>query len=302
MARGTFLHRSSSRVMRRPIGGGGREPFQDPRGPGRHSTLPYREATELLRCIEIMGPDSGASCREEVLGERQPRGGVLPAATPPTPAGPAALATQTVANISSPVPVGATALQGGGRQATISGIQVTIQPDAASTDQAMANRAETHISFSWSGLGYSTDAQGNVTSFTPASIRATVSTTYGPGVTAASPSAYGRGTTAADIAAGTTSLGFHEGRHGLDYISTLNATPAPVFTGSVGQAEADFLAARTAFDTAVAAYFAAAETASQLSTDCVGITIDQHNAQQGTITNICPAPAAAPAPAPGGTP
>lgn len=33
------------------------------------STLPYREAKELAECIRIMGPDSAAYCRQEVLGE-----------------------------------------------------------------------------------------------------------------------------------------------------------------------------------------------------------------------------------------
>jgi len=33
-------------------------------------TLPYREATELLECVRIMGAGSAEYCREEVLGER----------------------------------------------------------------------------------------------------------------------------------------------------------------------------------------------------------------------------------------
>jgi len=33
------------------------------------STLPYREATELLKCIRIMGEKNAAFCRREVLGE-----------------------------------------------------------------------------------------------------------------------------------------------------------------------------------------------------------------------------------------
>jgi hypothetical protein len=58
--------------MRQPFDGGERAPFVDPRGTGAHSTLPYREATELLRCIEIMGPESSAVCRHAVLGEPVP--------------------------------------------------------------------------------------------------------------------------------------------------------------------------------------------------------------------------------------
>jgi hypothetical protein len=37
----------------------------------RHgSTLPYQEATELLKCIEIMGEENNEYCRQEVLGEK----------------------------------------------------------------------------------------------------------------------------------------------------------------------------------------------------------------------------------------
>jgi hypothetical protein len=292
---------AAARPVRRPVPGE-RTGFRDPRGPGGHSTLPYREATELLRCIEIMGPGSESACREQVLelGTRFPRPPATapPAAAPPAPAAPPPLATGMVANISSPVPVGATALKGGGRRATIGGIRVTIARDARSADPALAGRAVTRISHSWTGLSYTTDAQGSIESFTPATITATIQTTYGAGTTASSPAGYGRGTTAADIAAGETSLGFHEGSHGRDYINTLNATPAPAFGGAVGQPEADFLAARDAFGAAVTSYFAAAERASEIATDCVGVTIDQANLQQGTITNVCPAPPAAG----GGTP
>lgn len=36
------------------------------------STLPYRQATELLDCIRILGEESAAFCRQEVLGESPP--------------------------------------------------------------------------------------------------------------------------------------------------------------------------------------------------------------------------------------
>jgi hypothetical protein len=46
------------------------------------STLPYREATELVKCVQIMGEENAAYCRQTVLGEKpttpvpsQPSGG-----------------------------------------------------------------------------------------------------------------------------------------------------------------------------------------------------------------------------------
>lgn len=52
--------------------------------PGGGSTLPYRESTELLECVRIMGEQNESYCREAVLGEE---GG---AAAPAAPAGEAA--------------------------------------------------------------------------------------------------------------------------------------------------------------------------------------------------------------------
>lgn len=296
MSRAALLRRAPARIMRLPPSS---DPSRDPLGPGQQSPLPYREARELLRCIEIMGPENSKLCDDAVFNNPDLQANIPPSAT----LAPLPLKTETARGISSPVPVGAQALKGGSRRATVGDVEVTILPDQRSADKGMTGRAETHIAYSWSGLGYNTNAQGNVTRFTPPSIKATISTTYGPNVTAASTSGYGRGTTATDKAAGTTSLGFHEGRHGLDFLTSLHLSSTPTFTGFVDQAEADFITAKATFGTDVATYFAKIESDSQLSTDCVGVTIDQHNAQQGTITNICPAPPApAAAPAPGGTP
>jgi hypothetical protein len=55
-----------------------RQPEDEPRGakkgglPMLGGTLPYREATELHKCIEIMGKASTGYCREVVLGEKTP--------------------------------------------------------------------------------------------------------------------------------------------------------------------------------------------------------------------------------------
>lgn len=46
------------------------------------STLPYREATNLMKCIQIMGEKNAAFCRSEVLGEEEP--GITPWVPPAT--------------------------------------------------------------------------------------------------------------------------------------------------------------------------------------------------------------------------
>jgi hypothetical protein len=89
-------------------------------------------------------------------------------------------------------------------------------------------------------------------------------------------SAYGRGTTAADIAAGTTSLQFHEAQHGLDYMEWIRTRPFPDWTGREGMTAAQandaikqYLAARNKWSKDMDAF-------STQRTDCVGTpTIDE---------------------------
>jgi len=52
------------------------------------STLPHREATELLKCIRIMGEKNAAFCRREVLGEDASPSTPLAPSSPSTPATP----------------------------------------------------------------------------------------------------------------------------------------------------------------------------------------------------------------------
>lgn len=250
-----------------PFGLGERTPFEDPRGPGPHGTLPYRQATELLRCIQIMGADNDAYCRHEVLGEPMPEPEF-----------------RSVAGISSPVPFRATVAADGSASADIGRIAVTVAPDRNSNDPAMANRAETN--FNTTIPSPSAQVQGgrvrNVKVPNPAA-RITIRTTYGPGASPTGRSAYGRGTTAADVAAGTTSLGFHEGMHGVDFLRFMAANPHPVFTGADGMTVAEFQAARTAYIAAWTAFFQEMEHQSVHGTDCVGNTA----AAPTSVTIIC---------------
>jgi hypothetical protein len=256
MPRAALARRARPLVMRVPFDGGERAPFQDPRGPGPQSTLPYREAVELLRCIQIMGPESNDYCRHEVLGE--------PIPPPPE--------FKELAGTSSPVPFSATVAADGSASARIGNVDVTIKPDQTSTDQKLANKAETTFTPSFSTPG-ATTKNGKidvVNKLDP--VQLTIMTTYGPGASATMKSAYGRGTTAADVAAGTTSLGFHEGRHGVDFLRYIANRKQPVFSGAKGMTVAQFTAAQNAYKAAWDTYFAEMGHLSTHNTDCVGQT------------------------------
>jgi hypothetical protein len=162
------------------------------------------------------------------------------------------------------------------------GFSVAIAPD--STDPGLGDRAETRIDINWRLPGYQWQGQGaqkRVTSFNPpAAPTVGIRTFFGSRVTAASPSGYGRGTTPEDIAGGritprSTSLGFHEGSHGLAFVQFLEANPAPRFTGAVGMTEAQFLAARDQWQADLRDYSRRIQRFSELAVDCVGTTIDQ---------------------------
>jgi hypothetical protein len=264
---------AAPRPVRRPVPGGARTPFEDPRGPGAHSTLPYREATELLRCIQIMGPQSDAFCRHEVLGEP----------LPPTPE------FQAVAGISSPVPFRATVNPDGSASTRIGRVDVRIEPDQTSADPAMQNRAETTFTPSITTPS-ATTLNGRIQTITLGTPEASIAirTVYGPGTSPGIASGYGRGTTAADVAAGETTLGFHEGRHGVDFLRYMAAVPQPIFAGARGQTVAQFNTARTAYTTAWNAYFSEMEHRSVHHTDCVGSTAAASPKVQAVCTHTHP--------------
>lgn len=225
-------------------------------------TLPYREATELQECVRIMGADSADYCREQVLGEHP---------DPPR-------FTQ-VAGITSPQPRGTRARADGSTHFTVGNVVTTFQPDAQTTDTRLNGRAETRIVLRWGAIHYRTDGANRITSFTgPGIAQATIQTTYGAGATPTGTSGYGRGTTAADRSAGHTSLGFHEGNHGIDFMDYLGSHPFPAFGGSKGMTETAFQAAIATYTAAANSYYASIQDYSVQNTDCAGFTIDQSNA------------------------
>ena len=182
---------------------------------------------------------------------------------------------------------------------TPSGIAVTILPDGVGiTDPNKPTAAGTSLKlpFSVPFTSQTTNSVERILSITPPVPAATIQTFYPQGVTASGSSGYGRGTTREDIAGGkvdprSTTLGWHEGNHGLDFQEFLKANPLPAFTGAVGTTKAQFDAAVAAYSAALQAYFDRANKASSKLTHCVGKTIDQFNqanaAAGATVTLEC---------------
>jgi hypothetical protein len=150
------------------------------------------------------------------------------------------------------------------------GVKVVVLPDEQNSGPSMQGRAQTHGNLTWPLPGWE-EQDGKVTSIEAmASLVLTIKTEYGPGVNAASPSAYSRGTTEADLKAGRTSLGFHEGSHGLDFMRFVQIYPFPRLIARKGMRVEDFQKARDDYDTKMQAYQVALEAYSKKLTDCVG--------------------------------
>jgi hypothetical protein len=169
---------------------------------------------------------------------------------------------------------------------TINGVRVIFEPDGTKRSAGAA----TNISWNFNNaIGFRTRG-GRITSHTgPGTPEARIRTRYGPGLSSSSQSGYGRGTTAADVAAGNTTLGFHEGSHGRDYLNFLVNHPFPTFTGSDGDTTRAFRQAITEYSAALRAYSDEIERFSELQTDCVGITIvDYYRARRQRSPVVCP--------------
>jgi hypothetical protein len=182
----------------------------------------------------------------------------------------------------------------------VNGIQVTVVPDTI--DPRLRDRAETRHNFRWGNIPYRWERRGRqriITSFNGPNVPSVrIQTFYPRQVTAESPSGYGRGTTSEDIAGGrvnprSTSVGFHEGSHGLDFVEFLQNNQPPQFMGAVGMTENEFRNAMNQYDTNFRAYVQRMEEFSTRRTDCVGrVTIDQFNqanaAAGANIVMECP--------------
>jgi hypothetical protein len=131
---------------------------------------------------------------------------------------------------------------------------------------------------------------GKVTGFPGFSPAVTVEvlTSYATGQTPEMKSEYGRGTTPQDVANKATSVRFHEGTHGEDFLDFLRQNPFPVFTGTNGMKKKAFEDAEDVYTKAENAW-AKALAKVNVKGDCVGKpTIDEFYKGTKGYKKICP--------------
>lgn len=183
--------------------------------------------------------------------------------------------------ISTPLPLDAAKSASGRPSVTRGGVSIVFAPDKRLAPGKTfpghpARTGETTADFA-RRPGYHTVVTGGIIKDVkwspPFHPTMTITTTY---LASAKPSTqksgYGRGTTADDIAAKTTTLRFHEGNHGLDYVRYLRESkdPYPVLPNGVGMTPAAFEAALAKYDDDKKMYEDALRANSVLQTDCVG--------------------------------
>jgi hypothetical protein len=188
----------------------------------------------------------------------------------------------TERGITTPIAEGRTVDRRGNVAFASHGVAITIAPDR--TVRGLRSSARTNIDFQCGRVSFSFQRSGRrlITRVNVGRPTARIQTLYRRGSRPESPSGYGRGTTREDIAGGrvnprSTTLGFHEGMHGLSYIEFLEHNPTPQFNGAVGMTKADFNAELARYRTACRRYFNDLKAFSTRHVDCVGTTIDQFN-------------------------
>jgi hypothetical protein len=174
-------------------------------------------------------------------------------------------------NITAPVRASVTVSPAGAATFRINGIDVTAEPDERSTDPAMGSSNITRVELRPVDQGQMfMDENHIVTEFRPLRYLPFVHTIWGPQTVITDRSGYGRGTTSEDVAAGNTSIRFHESRHAQNWFDYLGTHSIPQFTGRVGMTEDQFRQARRDLEAAVQRYTREAQEWSHQVTDCVG--------------------------------
>jgi hypothetical protein len=112
---------------------------------------------------------------------------------------------------------------------------------------------------------------GKVTRVRPTTQKLTIKTVWPRGASRVDPSGYGVGTRAdADVKTGRSTLAHHEGEHAACFVRYVTGTAPPVFTGSVGDTDAQVNVKAQTFQTAMEKYYADMVALCGPSVDCTG--------------------------------
>ncbi|MET6997333.1 eCIS core domain-containing protein [Chitinophaga defluvii] len=106
-----------------------------------------------------------------------------------------------------------------------------------------------------------------------------IQTTYAANAKPAGPSAYGRGTTEEDKKQGNTSLKYHEGNHGQDYMNYITDHPFPELVINEPLTQAEYDQAYKDWEASVQEFITGMEQYSKEKTDETGHPLSEEEAQ-----------------------
>lgn len=176
-------------------------------------------------------------------------------------------------HFSTPLPEGAVP-QGNKAVVKVGNADITILPDTRTKSKKMEKKALTVPAWRTPLLSCTLTKDGKCSAVKVGSVKIQIRTTYGPNAERSDTSAYGRGTTKEDIAAGTTTLEFHEGTHGTKVMNYLKEHKMPQFEGKAGMSIKAFKQAGQKYSKELKAYFEALDKQAKEAVDCVGTKAD----------------------------
>jgi hypothetical protein len=194
--------------------------------------------------------------------------------------------------VSTPLEEGLQRQMDGTLSVSVNGVAITIEQDTVGNVKGGETGGPQMISFDPANVpGYDFDRHKIVSKFAgynPA-ITMHIQTTYETMGTRDFTQGYGRGTTKRDKELGATSLRYHEGGHGLDFIRFVKANPPPQFAGQVGdtrdafeQKKKDYVAARARYQKDLVQF-------KNEQGECQGVSMDDFN-KTPAKDRVCPAP------------
>jgi hypothetical protein len=191
-----------------------------------------------------------------------------------------------LANITAPVPAGATITPAGHANLTINGVRVIVEPDRIVP--AHGNHAFTRSDFRWNGPAEIPATPDNadqpVGAFAPVDVSVRIWTEYSSEEAKRGTSGYGVGTRPDD----TNTLQFHERSHGEAWFTFLRNNPPPAFAGAEGITVAQFNTAVQQWNSAIRDYQRRAGDFAQRTGDCVGkLPTNEQLAGTGFTAAIC---------------
>ncbi|HMQ46530.1 MAG TPA: hypothetical protein PKA00_04565 [Saprospiraceae bacterium] len=180
--------------------------------------------------------------------------------------------------------------QSGTAHFSITGFNIQVLKDQSTGKQGEGAYTEVKVNPGQFGPNVTMDGVTNtVKSWVgPSDPVVTIQTFYDLGAKRSGSSGYGRGTTEEDKRKGHTTLGFHEGTHGLDALQYLKDHAPPTFSGQSGMSMPDFTTAIEDYNKAIAAYQEALLLNSIKATDCPGTPISSDQLEKvGAPRNTC---------------